>query len=297
MKINRKIKLWALFVAMMGCGVSGFAQDAAPAGALNGVLKDRLQAKEGLLGNILRNPDRAPAELRDEILALRESTAAIHDLWLTEFRPGTGATAEEIKAARDAFQEEYAEQIAANKELRRALMAELREGIRDVVDETEWSEEARALYAEYKASQEALAEAWRVIRAELGTDATREEIVAAKERFKEANAELIAQQKELAKQVRELIRENRNMPIVERDQLPVALQDLRGDMAVLRDQIRARRMQAREEMDGMTREELEQYRRGLLGELKELHDEIKERRRQVIDEVQGGLNGDHRPEG
>ncbi len=300
MNINRKTLVLATLAAMALWTTSAVAQNEG-AGSETAIEQDspqyRFQKDDRLISQLLRNPDTAPLSLRQELVALRESQMAIRTAWIEDYRPGDNATAEEIKAARELFQSDYSEQIQASKELRRSLMQELRSGLRDAIDDSAWNEEARAIYAEYKQNQEQLGEAWRAARAELGADATREEIKAAKERFNEANADLIAQQKELAKQVRELIRENRSERLAQRDEVPQELLDLRADMDALRSQVRARQRQAREDMRNLSRAEREEYRRNLLDELKELHDEIKERRRQVIDEIQDGQTGDRRPEG
>ncbi|EDY84104.1 hypothetical protein VDG1235_3733 [Verrucomicrobiia bacterium DG1235] len=302
MKSNGKKLIIALLVGALSWAMPMIAQNV-DTGSSNGtndsgsVSENRLRSDNRLLNRILKNQDRLPEDLQEDVALLQESLQAIRDAWLTGYRPGEGATAEEIKAAREQFQAEYAEEIEANKELRVAVMREVRQGIRDAIDDSEWSEEARALYAEYKLIKTELAEAWQAIRAELGDDATREDIVAAKERFKEENAELIAQQKELATQVRELIRENRGNPGFERDPLPEELQELRREMAQLRHEVRTQNRTARDDMQGMTREQREQYRQTLLNEMKDLHDEIKERRRQIIGETRDGQNGDNRPEG
>ncbi len=257
----------------------------------------RFQKADRLIKQLLRNPDDAPEALKLQVLDLRDSQDTIRDAWIEEFRPGDDATAEEIKSAREAFQEEYAEDIRASRELRMTVMRELRAGLQEAIDDSTWNEQARELYSEYKKSHAELGEAWKAVRSELGEDATREEIKAARERFNEANADLISQQKRLAKQVRNLIRENRSDRSAPREALPQELQDLRSDMSTLRDQVRSRQRQARDDMRQMNRGEREQYRRALLDELKDLHDEIKQRRREIIDEIQGGQSGDRRPEG
>jgi len=297
MKLKEKILALVLIVAAIGWTSPAFSQDGdsgeepTQQGTNGGPYFKRLLAR------VLQNPESAPEGLRRDIMELRVSQEEIRSAWVNEYRPAKGASADEIKSAREAFQADYAEQIAASKELRIRVANKLREGARRAIDDSEWNEEARALYQEYQSTQAEIAQAWRAVKAELGEDATREEIRAAKRRFDEANADLIAKQKELAAAVRQLIRENRDETVAARDPLPQELQDLRSDMNALRREMHQRKQQAHEEMRGMNRREREQYRQNLLEELKELHDEIKERRRQVIDEIRDGQNGDRRPEG
>lgn len=261
------------------------------------VLKNRIRSSDRLLTRVLENPDLVSEELQTQVEELQASLDAIREAWLTEYRPGEDATAEEIKAAREAFQEAYAEDIEANKELRIAVMTELRAEYRDRVDSSEWSEKAKALYQEYNDGKQELAEAWASVRESLGEDATRADIVAARERFRVENADLIAAQKELAAQIRELIREKRGGPAMGRGPYSDELRALRGDVANLRQQVRERSRQAREDMQGMSTEEREEYRRAVLDELKDLHDDIKQTRRRLIEELRDGQDGDRRPEG
>lgn len=301
MKINRKIIVLAIAAAVVSWTMPAFAQD--DGDGENATSEDSSQSRvrpqkaDRLINQLLRNPDDAPESLKLQILDLRDSQDSLRDAWIEDFRPGDDATADEIKSARVAFQAEYAEDIRTSRELRLTVMRDLRAGLRDAIDDSTWNEQARELYSEYKKSHAELGEAWKAVRSELGEDATREEIKAARERFNEANADLISQQKRLAKQVRNLIRENRSDRSVPREALPQELQDLRSDMSTLRDQVRSRQRQARDDMREMNRGEREQYRRALLEELKDLHDEIKQRRREIIDEIQDGQSGDRRPEG
>lgn len=293
MKFNRKTLVLAV-VAVLAIGTgTTFAQD----GEDGSSPRVRFQKDDRLITQFLKNPEDAPLQLREDISTLRQSQTAIRTAWIEGFRPGDNATADEIKAAREAFQMEFSEEIRASKQLRTALLRELRVELRDAVNDSTWNEQARAIYSEYQSIQGELGESWKSVRSELGRDATREEIRAAKERFNEANADLLTQQKELAKQVRDLIRENRDVRVADREGLPPELLDLRQDMNAMRDQMRTRQRQARDDMRDLNRSEREQYRRTLLEELKELHDEIKQRRRQVIDEIRGGQSGDRRPEG
>lgn len=291
MKLREKLTVITLIAVAFIWVSPAFSQDeGASRGEYN---KD----SKRLLSRVLQNPDSAPEGLRQEIVSLRESQDGVRDAWVNEFRPAKGASIAEIREAREAFQAEYSEQIQASRELRVRVMNKLREGAREAIDESEWNEEARALYGEYKETQSELDQAWRAVKAELGDDLTRRELNSARRRFNEANADLIAKQKELAISVRQLIRENRGDVLNDREALPEELQDLRSDMDTLRFQMRQRQRQAREEMRGMPRREREQYRQELLQELRELHDDIKQRRRQVIDQIRDGQDGDRRPEG
>ncbi|MBK1877915.1 hypothetical protein [Pelagicoccus mobilis] len=288
MKLLEKILAYALIVSAIGLASPAFSQIGE---------KESGAHHKRLLSRVLKNPDSAPEGVKQDIIALRVSQEEIRRAWVNEYRPEKGATTSEIREAREAFQSDYAEQIEASRELRISVMNQLRDGARRAIDESEWSEEARTLYQEYQGVQSELDEAWKAVKAELGEDATRKEVNAARRRFDEANADLVAKQKELAVAVRQLIRDNRDRTVSAREPLPEELQTLRSDMNVLRDELRQRKQEAHEDMRGMSRREREQYRKDLLDELKELHDEIKERRRQVIDEVRDGQTGDRRPEG
>lgn len=291
MKLN--IKILVFTTAAAAWAMAGFAQ--VREGGTS--LKERFEKDGRVLEYFLKNPDESPETLRAMVVRLRQSQVSLRDSWIQEYRPGDGATVAEIRAAREEFQSEFADEIRASKELRASLVRELRQRGRDATDDSAWNEEAREIYAQYNQVQSELSAAWRAVRAELGQDATRGEIAAAKERFNEANADLIANQKELALQVRQLIRENREERVLARDELPQEMQDLRRDMAALRQQVRNRQRQARADMKNLNKENREAYRQDLLEDLKDLHDEIKERRRQVIDELRDDQNGDRRPEG
>lgn len=262
------------------------------------VMNGILNPSDRLIERAQANIDRLPEETREDLLALQEALRALTETWVDEYRPGLGATLGEIRAARDAFVADMAEEIAASRELRKSVVMQLRNEVRDRFGDEEWSEEARALYVEYNAIKLQLATAWRAIVGELGDDATREDVAAARERFKEANVELIAQEKELAQQIRNLIRENvrENRPVVERQPLPAELQSLRDEMRAEREALRAERQAARAEMASMTSEEREAKRAELLEKHKEAHNDMKERRRQLIEDLKNEKDGDRRAE-
>lgn len=294
MKLREKILAFALIASVLGWLPPAFSQDEDSGGALR---KEYTQDAKRLLSRVLQDPDSAPIGIRQDIIALREAQDLVRDAWVNEYRPAKGASVADVRAAREAFQADYAEQIKESRELRIRVLNRLREGVRGAIDEARWSDDARALYQEYKDTQAALDQAWQAVKAELGEDASRDQIQAAKRRFNEANSDLIEKQKELAVSVRQLIRDNRDETPAEREPLPEELQDLRSEMNSLRNRMKERHHKARDDMRGMSRREREEYRQGLLEELKELHDDIKTRRRQVIEEIREGQSGDRRPEG
>ncbi|MDQ8204796.1 hypothetical protein [Pelagicoccus sp. SDUM812003] len=257
-----------------------------------------MRPNDQLLARALANLDTLPEGLQQDVVALRDTLQAISDAWEADYRPDIGAGNQAWKAARDAFMSDYADEIETAKELRYSVVTELRADFRERFDGENLGEEGQALLEEYRELKQSLAEQWRAIRDELGEDATREEIASAKEQFEEENAELIAQRKELASSLRELIRDNRRDRVeLERGPMSDAMRELRNDIHALRQQVRARKQEAREEMKGMTREEREEYRRALIDELKDVHDDIKERRRQAIQDLRDDQDGDRRPEG
>lgn len=283
--MNRTRKILALAVAALACwSAPAFAQDGGAAEE-QVIPKNRFQKDEHLISQLLKKPDEAPESIREEVMALRQSQVEIRKAWIEEYRPGDHATAEEIRTARQAFQKDYAAEIRASRELRGNLVRRLRSGVRDAVNDATWSEQARAVYAEYQENQTELKQAWEATLEELGEGATREEVKAAQAEFDQEYASTIARQKALARQLRVLLRDNREEKVSLRDDLPPELQDLRSDMANLRDQVRFRQRKAREDMMNLSREEREEYRRALLEELKQLHDEVKLRRRQAIEEI------------
>lgn len=294
MKLRETLLAFVLIASAVGWVSPVFSQDQDSDVAIRG---DHQRDAKRLLSRALQNPDRAPEGIRQEIVALRESQELVRNAWVGEYRPEKGASLAEVQEARERFQADYAETIKQSREMRVRVLNRLREGAREAIDDSEWNEEARALYSEYKAAQRSLDLAWREEKAGLGDEVTRRQVSAARRRFEEANADLIAKQKELAVAVRQLVRGSRDDTALERDPLPPELEDLRREMASIRQQLGRERRLANEEMRGMSRREREEYRRNVLEELKELHDQIKERRRRFIDELRDGQSGDRRPEG
>ncbi len=262
------------------------------------VLRPLLRPSDRLLARAYRNVDALPEGLQTDVITLKESVTALADTWATDYRPGDAATLGDISEARDRFKADFADDIAANKELRKEVVRDLRNGLRDRFKGKEWNEEARALYRGYQAIAKQLATVWREARAALGDDATREDLKEAKHRFNEANADLIAEQKEVAQQIRNLIKENthHDRPVEDRKSLPPELQALRDEMRALRGSIRARKHQAREDLRDLSPEEREAYRLALLGEFKDAHDDIKARRRKLIEDLRNEQDGDRRTE-
>lgn len=262
------------------------------------VLNGIVNPSDRLLERAMAQVEQLPEELQADIAALREAQQALTDAWIEEYRPGAGATVGEIRAARDAYVEAMQEEIAASKELRKQVVTQLRNELRDKYGDEEWSEEARELYAEYKELKLQLALAWREVLAGLGDEATREEVAAAKDAFKEQNAEQIAQEKELAQQLRNLIRENAReaRQIGERQPLALEMQTLRDEIRAAREQMRLKKQQARGEMADLDPAQRELKRQEILEELKETHNDIKTRRRQLIEDIRNEQDGDRRPE-
>ncbi len=262
------------------------------------VLNGIVNPSDRLLERAMTQMEQLPEELQADIAALREAQQALTDAWVAEYRPGAGATVGEIRAARDAYVEAMQEEIAASKELRKQVVTQLRNELRDKYGDEEWSEEVRELYAEYKELKLQLALAWREVLAGLGDEATREEVAAAKDAFKEQNAEQIAQEKELAQQLRNLIRENAReaRQIGERQPLALEMQTLRDEIRAAREQMRLKKQQARAEMANLDPAQRELKRQEILEELKETHNDIKTRRRQLIEDIRNEQDGDRRPE-
>lgn len=241
------------------------------------------------LSRVLRNPTEAPEDLEEAVIAFRDSQRLIRDAWVNDFQPGPDASQSDWKAARAAFQEAYAEQMEMTKELKAALVSELQVRLRERIDESELSEEASSLRTELEQNQSQLTEAWREAKEDLGDDATREEIAAARKRFREVHQESITQQRELLKRLRDLGRASREV----KDAAPLELQDLRRELMEERDQMRSRQRRGLEDLRNLNQAERQEFRRSLVLELRELKEKIKERPR----EGTGDGNGDQGSEG
>lgn len=287
---------------------ASFAQDATagagadPAveasGGLNSdnALNPFTRASDRLLGRALEKLDQLPAEAQADVASLQESLAAIRDAWETTYNPGTDATEEEIEAAREQFKADMAEQIAAVKEQRKQVVTQLRYQARQGVNGGAVSEEAKLKGAQYREIGMQISSAWREARAQLGEDATEEEVEAAKEAFVAANADLVAQQKALAAELRANAGANAaERPVVERGEMPAAVQALKAEMEIARNDLRERRQAAREELRNLSEEEREVRRQELVEEFRTANDEMKERRRQLVDDLRPERDGDRRP--
>lgn len=256
-----------------------------------------LRPSDRLLERALDNLDSLPEDLQQDIADLQDSMLVLTSAWINDYRPGADATLGEIEAAREAFVTDYVDEIAENRSLRKEVVTELRNGIRERFGNQEWNEEARGLYQQYNEIKMQLAMQWRRVRASLPDDSTREDIREARRRFLEANADVIAQQKEIAQQIRDLIKDNRgDRPVAKRQPLPPELQAMRDEIHLARAELRARKQELRAELSDLTPEEREARRLEILDELKEAHDDIKARRRQLIDDLRGEQDGDRRPE-
>lgn len=293
MKNRKYVLITAATLAVAAWATPIFAQE-------DTAIRSIVRPGSRLLDRAIENIDRLPEDLQGDVTDLKEGIDAIKDAWTNEYRPGQDATLDEIKAARAAFQEAYADDIASNKELRKEVVRELRDGLRDRRgDDQPWNEEARELNAEYKELKRQLAADWKAVVAGLGGDATREDLRNAKERFLEANADVIAKQKELAQQIRDLIRENKGerRPVVDREPLPPELQAMRDEIRLARRDLKALRRDARLELrDIDDPAEREVKRAEILEELKEAHNDIKDKRRELIEDLRDEQDGDRRAE-
>ncbi|MDQ8187297.1 hypothetical protein [Pelagicoccus sp. SDUM812002] len=69
--------------------------------------------------------------------------ALFRGAWIENYRPGGNATAEEIKAARELFLDEFSEEIQVSRQLRISVVRELRANVEDKVHDTAWDESQR----------------------------------------------------------------------------------------------------------------------------------------------------------
>ncbi|MDQ8199997.1 hypothetical protein QEH56_17670 [Pelagicoccus enzymogenes] len=257
-----------------------------------------LNASEKLIARASVNRDRLSEEMQANLTALEEAQAEIVATWESEYKPAVDATQEQILEARAAFEAEMETQIDAALELRKSLVAGLREDLRAQVGSRDWSGEARAKFQAYGEIKAQIGSSWVEAKAELGEDATRSEIAAAKEAFLEANAELIAQQKALAAELRALVRSEmaEERPQIDREALPEAIAELRADIQLARGTMSERKDEVREEMSNLSGEAQAELRQEIALELQASFDEIKEKRRQLIDDLKDEQDGDRRQE-
>ncbi|MDQ8180466.1 hypothetical protein [Pelagicoccus sp. SDUM812005] len=257
-----------------------------------------LSASEKLIARASVNRDRLSEEMQGQLTALEAAQAEIVATWETEYKPAVDATLVEIQQARAEFEAEMRSQIDAALELRKSIVAGLREDLRAQLGSRDWSGEARAKFEAYGEVKAELNTSWLAAKAELGADATRAEVAAAKEAFMEANAELIAQQKALAAELRALVRSEMesNRPQVDRDALPAAIAELRADIQLARGTVAESKDEVREEMSNLSAEAQAELRQEIALELQASYDEIKEGRRQLIDDLRDEQDGDRRQE-
>lgn len=256
------------------------------------------RASDRLMERVEAKYDNLSAEAQANVDALQASLNEIRAAWENEYKPGVEASVEEIIAAREQFKADLAGQIAATKELRKQVVTQLRDEIRNGVDGEEISTEARLRGEAYKEIAMELNAAWREARAQLGAEATVEEVEAAREAFLEANAELVAERKLLAAEMRVNAQANVRMngAIAARGEAPEAIQEAKADLEITRNNLRQQREQAREQFRNETQEQREIHRQELVEELRIANNEMKERRRQLVDELRGEQDGDRRAE-
>ncbi|MBC2606350.1 hypothetical protein [Pelagicoccus albus] len=290
------ITLGAVSLVMPTFGQGNFGSDT-QAGQY-GIVDRLIDSSDELIERAFKAYQNLPEETQQDLLAYQQGLAELRTTWENEYQPGEGATLDEIIAAREAYVLEMTEEIQASRELRMEIVASLRSELRDRFEGEAWTDEARAQYEEYNQVKRELAAAWAAVLADLGGDATREDIAAAREQFKLDYADVIAEQKELAKQLRQAARQfaQENRPYADREVLPPELQALRDEIQAERQALREQRREAFQAMAGMTAEEREAARLELLEEMKQTHNEIKERRRQIIEGIGDMQDGDRRPE-
>ncbi len=281
----------------------GFEADGrlqAQVGLDNGTLNSASQftASQKLIERASVNWDELSEEMQANLTALEDTQAEIVAAWKNEYKPDADATAEEIQAARETFEAEMSDQIELARELRQTIVVSLCDDLRARIGARDWSGEARAKFAAYRLAKAELNSTWAEVKANLGEDATRAEVAAAKQAFLESNAELVAQQKSLAAELRTMVRSEMraNRPQIDREAVPEAIAELRADIQLARGNVSERRKEIREEMENMSGRARAELRRELALELQASFDEIKANRRQLIDDLKGGQDGDRRPE-
>lgn len=259
----------------------------------------QLSASEKLIARASANRERLSEEMQTKLTALETAQAEIVAKWETEYKPVVDATVEEVQAARAEFEAEMRSQIEATMELRKSIVSGLRQDLRAQLGSRDWSEEARVKFEAYGEVKADLNASWAAVVADLGASATRAEIAAAKELFLETNADLIAQQKTLAAELRALVRSEMeaDRPQIDREALPEAIAELRADIQLARGVVSENKDQVREELQSLSVDAQAELREEIALELQSSYDEIKDGRRQLVDELRDEVDGDRRPEG
>ena len=260
-------------------------------------LEPVLRASDVLVERAVERYDELPEELQEDVEALEAALSTLRETWVNEYKPAIDASAEQVIAAREQFRVEMAEEIEASVTLRKELVAQLRDEIRERLEDEE-GEGPPEFAKRYRELGLEIRKAWREARAALGSDATEEDIAVAKEAFLEANAEVIAERQEIAAEMRVSGGASAaiDRPVAVRPSLPEAVQQLKEEMQAARAEVRARRQDAREELADLSEEEREVRRQELIAELRVEHEALKERRRQLVQDLRNEHGGDRRSE-
>ena len=156
-------------------------------------------------------------------------------------------------------------------------------------------EDLRDLIQSYREEKHALRSELRTILDQL-VDPTRDAIHVAIDAFREDNADRIADQREVALQIRDQLRELRgDRPArPDRDPLPPEIQEQRDDFRAARQDLRTARRQLFNDIKNLTDEE----RHAAIDDFRELHQqdlqELKDLRREIRDAVRDEVGDDRR---
>lgn len=157
-------------------------------------------------------------------------------------------------------------------------------------------EKLRSLQDDIQEGRMTLRDAWLAIRAELGVDATAEEIQAAREKFEDDYAEQIAAQKELALELRERFRSRYADNRVDKGEVPDAVREIRQETRELKQTLKQEREQLVASLKDATPEERQAAMKQFREESKQQFSDLKEKRREAIEQLRNGQNGDQRAE-
>lgn len=236
--------------------------------------------------------DELPVEVQTQVDDYRETRQELRDTLKNDYLSALGedATRDEQKAAIEQFREDYAEQISANRELAKVTFESVRENL---PERPELPEEVQALVDQHKGAKSDLQTALKAHLATLPEGTSREDIKAAIAAFNEENADAIAANKDLGKEIRELVRDARGVgselsaEFANRDVLSPELEGTRDRFRNSRqDMMRAVR-EGRESLEGLEGEEREAALEVIKEDIREDMKELRNKRRDRVKEQIG----------
>lgn len=285
------MKKTILGIALLSLGVSSLL-----AAGRGGDAKDRFDRVDRIYNEL-------PAEVQEQVDALKEARQSLRETLKTDYLGALGAdaTAAERAAAIAQYKEDYADEIAANRELAKETFESVKENL---PDRPEVSEEVQALIDEQKAARAELKTALKARLATLPEGATRAEVKAAVQAFNAENAEAIAANKALRQEIRAMVKEANKADdsvaltaeVVDREELSPELAKARNAFQNQRRELLANAKSERAMLRDLSADERAEALVQLRSELRDDLRDLKEARREFIKDQIGQELGDRRPD-